>query len=145
MTPRRFRASSSVPLRRAGRHGCADDIRLDETSRCACAMVRLECFGLDVRIKQPHGRFEMRQIGAMLIGLSLKTFDRVGDFQSLVAQGRNNQRSADGGSRGRIMTSGERSGSRAAPVEGAGGSCYIRPDSRTTEARHCQFATLGWK
>ena len=28
---------------------------------------RLECFGLDVRIKQPHGRFETRQIGAMLI------------------------------------------------------------------------------
>jgi hypothetical protein len=29
----------------------------------------------------------MRQIGAMLIHLTLKTFDRVRDFQSLVAQG----------------------------------------------------------
>ena len=48
---------------------------------------RLECFGLGVRIKQPHGRFEMRQIGAMLIHLTLKTFDRLRDFQSLVAQG----------------------------------------------------------
>jgi len=45
----------------------------------------LECSGLDVRIEQPHGRFEMRQIGAMLIGLALKTLDRVGDFQSLVS------------------------------------------------------------
>jgi hypothetical protein len=46
---------------------------------------RLECFGLDVWIKQPHGRFEMRQIGAMLIHLRLKTFDRVRDFQSLIS------------------------------------------------------------
>ena len=92
---------------------------------------RLECFGLDVRIKQPHGRFEMSQIGAMLIGLSLKTFDRVGDFQSLVAQGRDNQHRGHGGSRARLMTSGEHSGSRTPPVEEAGGGCYIRPVSYT--------------
>src|ERR1019366_7037707 len=89
---------------------------------------RLECFGLDVRIKQPHGRFEMCQIGAMLIGLSLKTFDRVGDFQSLVAQGRDNQHRGHGGSRARLMTSGQHSGSRTPPVEEAGGGCYIRPE-----------------
>ena len=46
---------------------------------------RLKCFGLDVRIKQPHGRFEMGQIGETLIHLILKTFDRVGDLQSLVS------------------------------------------------------------
>ena len=46
---------------------------------------RFDCFRLDVRIKQPHGRFEMRQIDAMLIGLTLKTLDRVGDFRSLVS------------------------------------------------------------
>jgi hypothetical protein len=88
---------------------------------------RLDCFGFDVRIKQSHGPFEMRQIGAMLIGLALKTFDHVRDFQSLVAQGRDNQCRGHGCSRGQIMTNKEHSGSRAAPVEGAGGSCYIRP------------------
>ena len=54
---------------------------------------RLDCFGLDVRIKQPHGRFEMRQIGAMLIHLMLKTFDRVRDFQSLISMPRASLRS----------------------------------------------------
>ena len=94
------------------RHHAFDDLARRHRSRCITQDVmdapttfawtkpvvaparwcRLECFGLDVRIKQPHGRFEMRQIGAMLIHLTLKTFDRVRDFQSLVAQGRDNQR-----------------------------------------------------
>jgi hypothetical protein len=88
---------------------------------------RLECFGLDVRIKQPHGRFEMRQIGAMLIHLTLKTFDRVRDFQSLISQGRDNQ-CAHCGSPRRIMPSEEHSGPSPAPGEAAGGGCYRRPD-----------------
>jgi hypothetical protein len=41
---------------------------------------------LDVRIEQPHGCFEMGQISALLIHLTLKTFDRIRDFQSLVPQ-----------------------------------------------------------
>ena len=80
-----------------------------------------------VRINQPHGRFEMRQIGAMLIHLTLKTFGRFDDFQSLVPQGRDNQRAHRGSHAPRIMTSGEHRGSSLAPVEGAGGGCYRRP------------------
>ena len=87
---------------------------------------RLQCFGLDVRITQPHGRFEMRQIGATLIRLTLKMFDRGRGFQSLVAQGRDNWR-ARRGSPGRTMPSEEHSGSSPAPGEVAGGGCYGRP------------------
>ena len=40
------------------------------------------------------------------------------------------------------MTSGEHSGSLAAPVEGAGGACYIRPLERAAQmANHASTRT----